>query len=209
MVVGKTVKINLLAILCAGFVLQAGSAIAVENPSVVFKERERIISTILQDRKLDEKVRREKLVGQMRESFDYQELAKRSLGGHWETLNARQRADFTAVLKELIEHSVLAKVKPVDSFSAEVVNEVVNGKQATLASAVTAKHDGQPVKVEFQMTSTKERGWVVYDMVIDEVSLLTSYRQQFGKIIKTESFDSLMNKMNLRLQKTRQQVAAI
>ncbi len=202
-------KIRSLVVLCTVLVLQAGSAFAIESPSAVFKERERIISSILQDHKLDEKGRREKLVNQMRESFDYQELARRSLGNHWEGLNAKQKTEFTSVLKELIEHSVLAKVKPVDNFSAEVVKEVVTGKQATLASAVTAKSDSQPVKVEFQMTSTKERGWVVYDMVIDEVSLLTSYRQQFGKIIKTESFDALMNKMNQRLAKTRQQVAAL
>lgn len=99
-------------------------------------------------------------------------------------------------------------MKPVQDFSAEVVQEIIKGTQATIASAISTKTSAEPVRIEFQMTTDKSRGWVVYDMIIDEVSLLTSYRQQFAKIIRAESFDALMSKMMQRLQKTRQQVSS-
>lgn len=191
-----------------GCLFMAVSALANETPKDVFAEKERAIAAILQDRNLSDKARREKLIAEMRGSFDYQELARRSLGTNWEQLDAKQRSEFTLVLKELIEHSVLAKVKPVVDFSAEVVSELIKGTQATIASAVSTGSTTEPVRVEFQLTNSRDRGWVVYDMVIDDVSLLTSYRQQFSKIIRAESFESLMGKMNARLQKTRQQLAA-
>ncbi len=195
-------------ILCAAFLLNAGTVSASERPREVFEEKERVIASILQDQTLDERVRREKLISEMRGSFDYQELARRSLAGHWDGLNAKQRAEFTSILKELIEHSIISKVKPVQDFSAEVVQEIIKGTQATIASAISTKTSAEPVRIEFQMTTDKSRGWVVYDMIIDEVSLLTSYRQQFAKIIRAESFDALMSKMMQRLQKTRQQVSS-
>lgn len=209
MVVGKAVNKFVFALLVAGLLIPAGRVSAVERPREVFNERERVIAKILEDQTLDEKARKEKLLATMRESFDYQELAKRSLGNHWEQINPKQRSEFTSILKELIEFSILSKVKPVQDFTAEVVKEVVEGSQATLASAVSTRGKTEPVQVEFQMTTKQNRGWVVYDMIIDDVSLLTSYRQQFMKIIKAESFDSLLSKMNARLQKTRHQLAAL
>jgi len=131
------------------------------------------------------------------QSFNFGEMARRSLGREWEKLGPAQRQDFTEVLQDLF----------VDSYSKLVVNflkreNIKYGPETaqdntTLVKTVMERLAREQIPVDYRLLRAGDR-WDMYDVVIDGVSIVENYRSQFAKIIRTNSFDTLITKMKIK-----------
>jgi ABC-type transporter MlaC component len=138
-----------------------------------------------------------KIVG---EFLDYDELARRSLGRHWETLTPKQRAEFTNTLRDLVERSYLKQLHGSPNYNIKYEKEAKNGNEATVDATLNTTSRGKKVQVALQYKMIGKDGkWVVYDVVTDEQSMLENYRAEFNKIISKEGFDALMKRMQKKL----------
>jgi phospholipid transport system substrate-binding protein len=138
-----------------------------------------------------------KLVGSF---LDYGELARRSLARHWDTLTPKQRDEFTATLRELVERSYLKQVHGNPNYTIKYDKEEKHGGEATVTATLLTMSRGKKVNValEYKML-WKDGKWVVYDVLTDEQSMLENYRAEFNKIINREGFDALIRKMKKKL----------
>ena len=126
--------------------------------------------------------------------FDFGEMAKRSLGQHWEGRTLPQRVEFVRVFTDLIERSYIAKVDQHDAATKMTYQgETVDGDYAVVLATVPLPH-GDTMPLGYRMHNTGGR-WQVYDLGIDGISLVANYRAQFNKIIRTSSFEDLMAKL--------------
>ncbi|MEW6778283.1 MAG: ABC transporter substrate-binding protein [Bdellovibrionota bacterium] len=200
----KSWKIS--GLLVAGILLGQSVAFGAEDPAKVFKVREQKVQTILQDSKLDTEKKKTLLVGEISSAFDYMELARRSLTRHWGKLTGAQKSEFTGTLRSLIERSILGRLKPRSDYSVEVDQANVKGSEAVLPATLASPDmaSGDEVQVELKLHESPKKGWVIYDLVIDEVSLLSNYKDQFNKIINEQNFDSLLNQMKKKLAEEQQ-----
>src|SRR5262245_40914771 len=109
-----------------------------------------------------------KLVGAF---LDYGELARRSLARHWDTLTPKQREEFVATLRELVERSYLKQVHGNPSYTIKYDKEEKTGSEALVDATLLTTSRGKKVNValEYKMI-WKEGHWVVYDVVTDEQS---------------------------------------
>jgi ABC-type transporter MlaC component len=138
-----------------------------------------------------------KIVG---EFLDYDELARRSLGRHWETLTPKQRTEFTNTLRDLVERSYLKQLHGSPNYNIKYEKEAKNGNEATVDATLNTTSRGKKVQVALQYKMIGKDGrWVVYDVVTDEQSMLENYRAEFNKIITKEGFDALMKRMQKKL----------
>jgi phospholipid transport system substrate-binding protein len=139
-----------------------------------------------------------KLVGAF---LDYGELAKRSLARHWDTLTPKQREEFVATLRELVERSYLKQVHGNPSYTIKYDKEEKTGSEALVDATLLTMSRGKKVNValEYKMI-WKDGHWVVYDVVTDEQSMLENYRAEFNKIINRDGFDALIRKMKKKLE---------
>lgn len=137
--------------------------------------------------------------------LDFRELAQRALAKHWDGIAPAKRAQFVATLRELVERNYIDQMNGSATYKLNWEKEVLKPTEATVLAQLTTAARGKPVKValEYRLVH-KQRGWVVYDVVTDEQSLLETYRAEFNKVIKKESFDALLAKLKQKLEEKKQ-----
>ena len=128
--------------------------------------------------------------------FDFQETAKRSLGRHWTTRSPSERDEFVKLFSDLLERSYISKIELYGGEKIAYLGDTLDGDQALVRTRIVTK-GGAEVPVEYRMLKKGER-WLVYDVVIEGVSLVANYRTQFNKIIQTSSYAELVKKMKVK-----------
>ena len=130
--------------------------------------------------------------------FDFSETARRSLGRHWQGRTPAERDEFVQLFSDLLERSYISKIETYGGEKIAYNGDSVEGDQAKVQTKLVTKGGGE-IPIEYRMHKVGDR-WLVYDVVIEGVSLVANYRTQFNKIIQTSSFKELMNKMKNKQQ---------
>ena len=125
--------------------------------------------------------------------FDFSETAKRALGRHWQALTEKDRLEFTGLFTDLIERAYISKIERYSGERIAYAGEAVDGSLATVRTRFVTKQ-GTEIPVDYRMQQRGDR-WLVYDVLVEGVSLINNYRTQFDKIIQTSSYSELVRKM--------------
>jgi phospholipid transport system substrate-binding protein len=125
--------------------------------------------------------------------FDFTEMGRRALGRHWADRTPAEREEFVKLFTDLIARSYIGKI---DHYAGETIaytSERVDGDEASVQSrVVTAK--GTQIPVEYRLHRIND-GWSAYDVFVENVSLVGTYRSQFDRIIRSESFAALLQRL--------------
>jgi phospholipid transport system substrate-binding protein len=129
--------------------------------------------------------------------FDYQEMAKRSLGPTWGTLSAGQRQEFVQLFAQLLEASYSDKIeKYAQHVRIDYTGEILDNEYAEVRTVVLRTNDRIPLSYRL----VNEAGsWKVYDVVIEGVSLVSNYRSQFSRIIHESSYAELVRRLKTKV----------
>ena len=127
------------------------------------------------------------------EIFDFSEIAKRSMARHWQPLSETQRTEFVGLFADLLERSYISKIETYGGEKIQYTAERADGDFATVSTRIVTKN-GTEVPVDYRMIKRADR-WLVYDVSIEGVSLVSNYRTQFNKIIQTTSYNELVSKL--------------
>jgi phospholipid transport system substrate-binding protein len=130
------------------------------------------------------------------EISDFGETARRALGRHWAARTPEERDEFVRLFGDLLERSYISKIELYGGEKIQYIGDRIDGETALVQSKLLTKN-GSEVPIEYRMLKKAER-WLVYDVVIEGVSLVANYRTQFNKIIQTSSFQELVKKMKTR-----------
>jgi phospholipid transport system substrate-binding protein len=124
--------------------------------------------------------------------FDFTDMARRALGRHWTARTPAEREEFVRLFTDLIAQAYVGKI---DRYAGETVaytGERVDGDMASVRSVVTSK--GAPIPLEYRLHRVNDT-WTAYDVLIEDVSLVGTYRSQFDRILRTESFGDLLRRL--------------
>ena len=127
------------------------------------------------------------------EIFDFGEIAKRSLARHWQPLSDAQRTEFVGLFADLLERSYISKIETYGGEKIQYTAERADGDYATVSTKIITKN-GTEVPVDYRMVKRGDH-WLVYDVSIEGVSLVSNYRTQFNKIIQTGGYNTLVERM--------------
>jgi phospholipid transport system substrate-binding protein len=128
--------------------------------------------------------------------FDYPETARRSLGPHWNSRTPQQQQEFVKLFSELLDRSYTSKIDLYQGERVQYTGETTDGNEATVKTLIAAKNNTD-IPVDYRM-HLKNGRWAVYDVIIEGVSLVSNYRTQFNKIIQTESYDVLVQRLRAK-----------
>jgi len=143
--------------------------------------------------KKNEVKRRQALKKAISNIFDYSEMAKRSLGKHWNNRSAAEKKQFTELFATLLENSYAGKIESYNNEKIVYIKDTVDGEYAEIKSkVVTAARD--EFTLDYRLFNQNGK-WMVYDVIIEGVSLVSNYRSQFNKIITSGSYDKLVKKL--------------
>ena len=130
------------------------------------------------------------------EIFDFSEIARRALARHWQPLTDKQRAEFVSLFSDLLERSYMSKIELYGGEKIQYIGERMDGEIASVATRIATKN-GTEVPIDYRLLKKADR-WLVYDVNIEGVSLVSNYRTQFNKIIQTASFEDLIQKLRTK-----------
>jgi len=187
---GVGVAVLLAAVWSAAPVLAGGAATEALKGSI--NEVLRILSDPNMkkpDRAQERRKVLEKVVG---DRFNYEEMAKRTLAAQWLKLNEKERAEFVNLFMKLLTNSYADKIEGYSGEQMHYLNERLEGDYAEVRTkAISGKAE---IPLDYRLLS-KGGDWRVYDVVIDGVSLVSNYRGQFAKIIRTSGYDDLVKQL--------------
>ena len=125
--------------------------------------------------------------------FDYDEMAKRSLGKHWNPRTPDEKKEFTELFATLLENSYASKIESYNNEKIVYIKNTVDGDYSEVKSkVVTAKRD--EFTLDYRLIK-QDGKWMVYDVVIEGVSLVSNYRSQFNRIITANGYPALVKKL--------------
>ena len=141
-------------------------------------------------------LKREKLRQVIGLRFNFKQMVMRSLAKNYKDRSDAERKEFTLLFKRLLENSYASKIENYKDEKINYVEEIVKGKYAMVRTQIVRK-DGV-VDVDYKMLKDGSQ-WLVYDFVIEGVSLIRNYKSQFSKIISTESYAALVSKLRKKV----------
>ena len=127
------------------------------------------------------------------EIFDVNETARRALGRHWQSLSPADREEFVQLFADLLERTYISKIDFYGGERLKYVSENIDGDFAVVRARVVT-NKGTEIPVEARMLKRADH-WLIYDITIENVSLIGNYRTQFDRIIRTASFQELVRKL--------------
>ena len=136
------------------------------------------------------------------EVFDVPETAKRVLGPHWWARTPAEQAEFSRLFGDLLEWTYLSRIDEYRGQRLEFTGEQVDGDAATVRGRVLMR-SGLPIPVESRLLWRSGR-WRIYDVKIENVSLVGNYRAQFDRVIRTASYEALVERMKIRIEQLRE-----
>lgn len=158
------------------------------------------VVTLLEDQELKKESKARERRASVREIanaiFDFGETAKRALARHWHERTPAERQEFVQLFADLLERSYISKIELFNGERVVYVGETTDGDLALVKTRITTKQ-GTEIPVDYRMHKKGDR-WLVYDVIIEGVSLIANYRTQFNKIIRTSSYRELVKKMRTK-----------
>ncbi|MFQ5586010.1 MAG: phospholipid-binding protein MlaC [Thermodesulfobacteriota bacterium] len=143
--------------------------------------------------------RRDKLREKMKERFTFAEMAKRSLGKHWKERSTEEKKEFVALFARLIENSYIGKIEGYTDEKVLYENEILRKRTAVVKTKIITKK-GTDIPLDYRLINTKNGQWMVYDVVIEGVSLVRNYRTQFSKEIRSSSYEELVRQLKSKTE---------
>jgi phospholipid transport system substrate-binding protein len=147
-----------------------------------------------EDKKLERRAAVRKIAAEV---FDVQETARRALGPHWQQRTPQERQEFVQLFNELLEQTYISKIDLFGGERLKFTDEKVDGDNAIVRAKVLLRQQQADVPVEARLLRKGDR-WLIYDVLIENVSLVGNYRSQFDRIIRTQGYDELVKRLRSR-----------
>jgi len=162
-------------------------------PTETVREYTDAVQKVLDDPALRKEDRRASVRKIAAEAFDVNESARRALGLHWQQRTPAEREEFVQLFGDLLERTYIAQIDLYGGERLRFTEEKLDGNLAIVRAKLVTKQ-GTEVPVEARMNRKGER-WLIYDVAIENVSLISNYRSQFDRIIRQNSYPELIKRL--------------
>ena len=172
-------------------VIQAGD---VEDINSMVKKKVSVIFDLLGKQDIEKNERNEKIVGELNEIMDFKLAAYLSLGKHWKKISKTQKKEFVETFQLYINNYIVEKIDLYTNQKIDIGDsKIVKKGRAELEIGILS--GGETLQVNFKLRKNKKKEWRVYDVDIEGVSLITTFRSQFSSVLKKSSFEELLEKL--------------
>lgn len=190
-------KMTLLGIFLGGFLLLTTSALALPTPTEQVRKTVDEVLVVLRNKALSGQPRRDALSRLIRARFDFAIMSQRTLGKYWKDANPQEQARFIALYSDLLEASYIGRI---EAYAGETVNYLAERIDGDMAEVDTLIHSGNvDIPISYRLVLEKDQ-WFVYDVVIEEVSMIRNYRNSYGEIVRKEGYKGLFARMEEKIR---------
>ncbi len=184
------------AIALSSAVLFGSANAAADAPKDQLKTTIDTILLVLSDQSLDREAKREKITGVISARFNYEGMSQRTLAVNWKKSSQDQRKRFVDLFAQLLQESYLGRIEAYTNEKVEFASEKVKDDRAIVDTFIVTSSVDIPISYKLEK---KGNEWLVYDVVIEEVSLVRSYSSTYKDIVMKSGMDGLLSDMEAKL----------
>ena len=182
-----------LTVLVASILIGVASPLPAGEPLDLVKSSSERALQVLKDPKLKAPEKKKERIERLKEIinpiFDYEEMARRTMGPHWRRRTPAEQDEFYKLFRAFLENIYSSKVDFYDGERVAFGRETIDGDYAQVESTITdSKGMESPVVYRLKRTDGK---WKVYDAIVEKISIVNNYRSQFDRVISKSSYDEL------------------
>lgn len=134
--------------------------------------------------------------------LDFEEFSARTIGAKWREFSLDQRAAFQKAMSDLLYYTYFKSLLQYSGEPVEYVGEMVSAKGDKVEVRTNFIYDGKPIPVYYRMLQKKD-DWLVYDLFIENISMVQNYRGQFQQVLQKETPDQLIKMIRQKADETK------
>ena len=187
-----------------GLLLLPTNVAAANSPLTLIRTTVEEVIAVLQDPTYQRSDRRQERFAKIRAivlpRFDSQALAQRALGRYWQARTENERQEFIPLFTDLVEKSYR---RTLDRYTSDLQvvydQERIENGFAEVDTRLLSAQQSEPLGITYRLHKVKDQ-WLIYDMVIANVSMIRNYRSQFDRILSRSSYAELLETIRQKLQ---------
>jgi len=164
---------------------------AADDPMAVVKQTVNQALTVLRDKQTPTANRQQQLRDIVSATFDFAAMSKSAMGYYWRQITPDQQQEFQKVFITFIENSYLAKINEFTSGEVKYLSAQSDDPQYSKVKTSVVMPNTGPIALDFLLLN-KDSRWQVYDVKVDEISIIANYRNQFNRIMSNKGYDTLI-----------------
>lgn len=185
----------LLCCLIMGLAFSQSAVSASPDPTDQFRPFLKKVIDTLADPELKTIAKKEqgqRIITIVREHFDFQEMSKRVLGMQWRNLNNKEKKEFEDLFTQLLQYAYIGKIDEYAGQQVTFVQQRIKGERAEVQTLLVDKQKSVPVSYIMLLRGDQ---WMAYDVIVEGVSLIRNYMEQFSEILRKDGYSGLVQQL--------------
>lgn len=149
----------------------------------------------------EEGILRERISTLIRDKFDYAVMSQGALGRNWQLVSDEERQQFVQLFSRLLEETYLGRIRAYTDQKISYGEETIRKGRAVVETFI--HNGGVDIPIAYKLIPQGD-DWRVYDVVIEEVSLIRNYRSSYNSILHSHGMTHLLEQMALKIQSLQQ-----
>jgi phospholipid transport system substrate-binding protein len=173
--------------------IQPASADDVTQVQEDLKDKFDAVLGIIEQEDLDSRAKQDRVAEILEPLFDFTLMSKLALGKtHWSAASERDRNRFTELFTRRLKGSYLTKLDLLANEKITYKTPTQEGNKIQIPVHVVTQDDNMSIIWKFYRMKDD---WMIYDVEIEGVSLISSYRSQFNETLQSGTFEELLKKL--------------
>jgi len=153
------------------------------------------VTATLTDPGLKSKSRQEqsdRMLNVIRERFDFREMSKRVIGQQWRNLSAKEQDEFEHLFTQLLQYAYIGRIDDYSDQQIRYTMQRIRDDRAEVQTLLIDKNKSIPI---FYIMILRNDQWMIYDVVVEGVSLIRNYMEQFNEILRKDGYPGLVKQI--------------
>lgn len=138
----------------------------------------------------------QRIIDIVREHFDFREMSRRVIGQQWRNLSEKEQAEFERLFTQLLQYAYVGKIDDYSGQQVQFVQQRIRGDRAEVQTLLVDRDKSIPV---FYIMLLKDDRWMAYDVVVEGVSLIRNYMEQFSEILRKDGYPGLVKQIEQKI----------
>lgn len=138
----------------------------------------------------------QRIIGVVRERFDFREMSRRVIGQQWRSLSEKEQGEFEALFTELLQYAYVGKIDEYSGQQVQFTQQRIRGERAEVQTLLVDKDRSIPVSYIMLLRGDQ---WMAYDVVVEGVSLIRNYMEQFSEILRKDGYPGLVKQIEEKI----------
>ncbi|HEC27391.1 MAG TPA: ABC transporter substrate-binding protein [Gammaproteobacteria bacterium] len=155
------------------------------------------ILDLLKDKSLEKTAKTKEIKALIEPHFYFKAMSQGALATHWKKATPEEKDRFIKLFSNLLENTYIGRIEAYTDERINYLKEAIKGKRAVVDTQIVTAN--KEIPIQYKLTLVNDE-WLVYDIVIEGISLIRNFRSTYGEIVRKEGMPGLLAKLEAKLK---------